>query len=174
MKSLLHLLLMVSGASMLAAGEPTTDRVFQDYAPEYLEIRAVSVQTAADTGWFNNGKSRVKIQAEVTQVYRSASGLRTGQKIQIDFDRKNSTGFGDTQPTVPAEGAVTTAFLRKAGAIYLPAARQYTFAPLSQQQLNQLNPRRNPATSATTSAPTPPADTDLQPHSEDGEALPSR
>jgi len=52
------------------------DRAFQDFAPEYLEIRVLNVQVITENDLFNQGKSRIKIQAEVRQSYRSATGLQ--------------------------------------------------------------------------------------------------
>ncbi|MDR0532486.1 MAG: hypothetical protein LBH01_00865 [Verrucomicrobiales bacterium] len=167
------------------------DRAFQDYAPEYLEIKILAMQVNMENDLFNQGKSLVKIQAEVRQSYRSATGLKSGQRILINYERKNSAGFGDTQPTVPKEGSVTAAFLRKDKdeSFYVPAAQQYTFAPLTAAQMSRLNPRKKLLISGLDETPAPDAQTqpapagDIQLRQEDSpqspkpaaeDALPSR
>jgi hypothetical protein len=155
------------------------DRVFQDYAPEYLEIKVTGMQIGMENHLFNNGKSQIRLQAEVLRVYRSGSGLRAGQTIPINYERKNSTGFGDTQPTMPKKGDVTAAFLRQDGDHYVPAAQQYTFAPLTAAQMERLNPRQSAAAAGTASpavddagraAPAPAPASDIQLRPEDSAA----
>jgi hypothetical protein len=155
------------------------DRAFQDFAPEYLEIQPLKVQIITENNLFHQGKSIIKIQADVLQVYRSNSGLKSGQKIQINYERKNSAGFGDTQPTIPAEGVVTAAFLRKEKDQnnFVPAAQQYTFAPLTPEQMERINPRKKlvVSDSAPANAETPAAApaTDIQLRPEESNKAPA-
>jgi hypothetical protein len=143
------------------------NRAFQDYAPEYLEIQPVTVQVIAENDLFHQGRSIIKIQADILQVYRSGAGLKPGQKIQINYERKNSIGFGDVQPGIPAEGVATAAFLRseKRKNCFVPAAQQYTFAPLTPEQMERINPRKKAA------GATPPA-SDIRLRIEDSNKAP--
>ncbi|MDR1144674.1 MAG: hypothetical protein LBK71_00865 [Verrucomicrobiales bacterium] len=160
---------------------PDHGRAFREHAPEHLEIKVLKVQIAARSGLFHQGQSLIKIQATVTQVYRSGAGLQPGQTILIHYARKNSIGCGDIQPTVPAEGAVTAAFLRQQPdeTIFAPAARQYSFAPPAAPHIELLHSRQKAAGNGATaadSAAQPPAD-EIQLRAEDAateDPLPTR
>ncbi|NJK92504.1 MAG: hypothetical protein HC904_12135 [Blastochloris sp.] len=91
-------------------------RPYQDVAPEYLEIRVLRVDQQRG-GALNGSNSRVNIQAEVLQVFRSGSGLRPGNTINLSYIRKSEAGTGSLEPSIPKEGATVPAFLRKKGIV---------------------------------------------------------
>jgi hypothetical protein len=130
------------------------DRAYQDVSPEYIEIKVNKVEIKEEQGMFHSGQSLIKIQTDITQVYRTATGLKPGQPLQIIFQRKNSIGYGDIQPTIPSEGSYTVAFLRKDGDTYVPAAQQYTFVPLTPAQMAKINPRKSIPTAKTVTTDT--------------------
>ncbi|MDR1192516.1 MAG: hypothetical protein LBK60_12775 [Verrucomicrobiales bacterium] len=154
---------------------PNGNRVYQDHAPEYLQLKILDVQSVKDESWFRQGQSHITVQAEIIQVQRSASGVRPGQRIDIHYQRKNSIGPGDPQPTVPIAGAITPAFLRKNKdtAWFIPAGRQYTFVPLTQEQAARLAPPAAVLEPAATATPLPRPAGDIQLHPEEPAAAPA-
>ncbi|MDZ4787762.1 MAG: hypothetical protein SH807_02370 [Blastochloris sp.] len=146
MKSLCFLLLLLTLPMLNCRAEKAWDdgyRPYQDVAPEYLEIRVTQAQVKG-AGSFYASSSTVELRAEVTQVFRSSSGLAPGNPITIRFKRKSQAGSATLEPSIPVEGKVVPAFLRKKGNVYEPAALHHTFEPLSSQQLMVLS-KSNPS-----------------------------
>lgn len=133
---LLALVLLPLFAAQAEKGETWDDgyRAYQDVAPEYLEITVSKVELK-DGGSLFGSNSNVQVQAAVSQVFRSASGLRQGRNIVIAYSRKSQAGPLSLQPSVPKEGQTVPAFLRKKGDVYVPAALHHSFEPLTSHQL---------------------------------------
>jgi hypothetical protein len=112
-------------------------RPYQDVAPEYLEIKIIKVQLN-DGGALFGSASKVVLQAEVAQVFRSSTGLQPGNSILITYKRKSEAGPLVLQPSIPKEGSTVPAFLRKKSPGYEPAALHHSFEPLTSQQLTAL------------------------------------
>jgi hypothetical protein len=133
-------------------------RAYQDIAPEYLEISISKVEIKDGASMFGSS-SKVEVQAEVTQVFRSASALKQGSRIVIAYTRKSAAGTNTLEPSIPKEGETVPAFLRKKGNRYEPAALHHTFDALTPQQLIVLGKSGSakPATPAeSVKDPTPP------------------
>lgn len=113
-------------------------RPYQDVAPEYLEIEINKVITDAGSSFYASS-SRVTIEARVSKVFRSATGLVNGTPLTITYTRKSQAGTAILEPTTPQQGSVVPAFLRKKGNRYEPAALHHSFVPLTPQQLQVLN-----------------------------------
>ncbi|MDD5261265.1 MAG: hypothetical protein PHD76_05380 [Methylacidiphilales bacterium] len=133
-------LLCLAAHAQTNPSEPWDDgyRRFQDYAPEYLEIKVTHVETRQSNGFFSGAKTNVSIEAQVQRVFRSASGLQPGGTILIHYTRKATAGSADLNPPIPEENKIVPAFLRKSGALYEPAAYHHSFSPLTARQVEAL------------------------------------
>jgi len=141
MKRTLPSLLLCLLTVLTARAEKAWDdgyRPFQDVAPEYLEIKIIKV-TLKDGGSMFSSNSKVELEADVNQVFRSTSGLQQGSRIVINYTRKSQAGPMTLQPSIPREGQTVPAFLRKKSGFYEPAALHHSFEPLTSQQLMQLS-----------------------------------
>ncbi len=133
-------LLCLAGHAQTNPTEPWDDgyRRFQDYAPEYLEIKVTHVETRQSNGFFSGAKTNVSIEAQVQRVFRSTSGLQPGGTILIHYTRKPTAGSADLNAPIPEENKIVPAFLRKSGALYEPAAYHHSFSPLTARQVEEL------------------------------------
>lgn len=141
MKILRTLLVVLALSSFNASAAGNWDdgyRPYQDVAPEYLEIEVNKVTTDAGSSFYASS-SRVTIEARVTQVFRSSTGLTIGAPLTIAYTRKSQAGTAVLEPTIPAQGSVVPAFLRKKGNRYEPAALHHSFVALTSQQLQVLS-----------------------------------
>jgi len=116
---------------LFAAIEPKYYRREQDAAPEYLTIKVLRVNKDFN---FLARSRQIEVTAEVTGVYRSASGLQPGDKIRIRYTHfRPGQGWVGPRPIPILEKKRTyPAFLTKDTQHngYLPAARGASFEPL--------------------------------------------
>jgi hypothetical protein len=154
------LALLLTSALTLQAEKAWDDgyRAYQDVAPEYLEIQITRV-ILKDGGSMFGTNSRVELQATVSQVFRSSTGLQPGKTILINYTRKSQAGPLTLDPTLPQEGQTVPAFLRWKKNHYEPAALHHSFEPLTSQQLSLLSKSVSPKSSLTANRPLIPAQT---------------
>ena len=118
-------------SSPLARAElpPSAYEAMQAQAPECLRIQVLKV--SIQSGEIRTEKN-VKLTASVLNVARTASGLKDGDIITINYlVRERSAGWvGPGQVPVLAEGAVNVAYLEKIANSneYQPAAGIMTFS----------------------------------------------
>ena len=128
LKLLLVLPALLAIAQLSAEIHPKYYAEMQQSAPEKLEIEVKDV----DSGWcfFWCGSREIEIEAIVTRVTKSASGLTIGQSIQICYTHFTpGNGWAGPRPIpILKEDRKYPAYLSKdSDACYGPAARGYSF-----------------------------------------------
>jgi hypothetical protein len=120
------LILFIAGAPA-AFGElpPYVYKNLQDNAPEHLRIKVLSVKT-------KEGKdgAQVSVEAIVTKVMRSASGLRVGDVIRIEYFHSTSHVPGPGPVALLVQEQSYEAFLSRNSTpdkTYSPGARGHSF-----------------------------------------------
>ncbi|HJT81074.1 MAG TPA: hypothetical protein VJ719_07750 [Chthoniobacterales bacterium] len=123
--------LAVAISAMYAELPPQVYRQYQDEAPEAVSLTVRSVKQAEKE---EKEFTLISIVAEarIDKVTRSASGLRPGDVIRIEYQhRKDKEPVpGPSQPDIVAEGKTYPAFLRKqSDGSYGIAAGGFSFKP---------------------------------------------
>lgn len=124
----------------LAEIEPKYYRQWQDKAPEVLSIRVGAVRPTITTQRHRSGdglliSTRVEAEATVQKVERSASGLKQGDAIRIQYvtTRAEPPMAGPRPLPVLKRGETYPAFLLGVSkGLYAPAAQGASFEPLIQ------------------------------------------
>ena len=127
--ALLVLLLISSGTVGRAELPPYVYKDMQANAPESLVIKVLSVKTK-NSDEPQLVRVSVTVEARVTQVNRTQSGLRAGRLIRIKYDhrRYKEPMAGPSEVPVLKKGQTLPAYLKKNDtADYAPAAGGYTF-----------------------------------------------
>jgi hypothetical protein len=120
--------------------EPKYYREWQDKAPEVLTIRVGAVKPVVTTNRHGGGdalliQTRVEAEATVETVERSASGLKPGDAIRIQYvtTRSEPPMAGPRPLPVLKRGETVPAFLLAVSrGLYAPAAKGASFEPLIQ------------------------------------------
>lgn len=121
---------MIAGS--LAALPPSAYRGDQESAPEALVIQVLAVKSEVSTD-SQQTVTTVNAKARVSEVVRTASGLKPGDEIAIaytnvEFKRDERRVGPSSYIPVLVEGKTVPAFLSTNGkGSYLPAARVYSF-----------------------------------------------
>lgn len=116
--------------------EPKYYRVWQDRAPEALTVKVLSVRTTVTTERHRAGvvtQTRVEAQAQVERVDRSATGLKPGDALRINYtiSRAQPPVEGPRELPLLKGGASTPVFLLAISrGVYGPAAKGASFEPL--------------------------------------------
>jgi len=118
--------------------EPKYYREWQDKAPEVLTIRVGAVRPVVTTNRHRNGdalliQTRVEAEATVETVERSASGLKPGDAIRLQYvtTRSEPPMAGPRPIPVLKRGETVPAFLLAVSkGLYAPAAKGASFEPL--------------------------------------------
>ncbi len=105
----------------------------QESAAEQLSIHVDEVKVALCESC---EEQAVEVQATVTKVSKTSTGLKVGVKIQIKYKHFSPKGEGWAGPRpipILLKGATHPAFLKRAekGSHYLPAAMGYSFELLN-------------------------------------------
>lgn len=132
------LVLASSPAPARAEIDPKYYRAWQDQAPEALTIRVGAVKPAVTTNRHQGSDSllittRVEAEATVEAVERSASGLKPGDTIRIQYTttRAEPPMPGPRPLPVLKRGEVVPAFLLGVSkGLYAPAAKGASFETL--------------------------------------------
>lgn len=123
-------LLVCLSASALAELPPYVYRDMQAKSPERLTIKVKSVKTQ-ERDEPDRRLIDVTVEAEVTEVARTASRLKPGQSIRIRYTHSDfkQPMAGPSQVPILREGETYPAFLGKdkGGDAYAPAAGGYSF-----------------------------------------------
>lgn len=131
MKHLLVLLLLLTVGTLSAEIAPEQYREMQLNAPEYVEIKVLSVSKSYN---LFSGNTKVKANAEVRTVIRSESNLTVGDRITIRYTHDKPRKFWAGPRSIPIlkKKEETTAFLAfdTETLVYVPAARGASFEPL--------------------------------------------
>jgi hypothetical protein len=133
-------LVFAAAAPSLAEIEPKYYREWQDKAPEVVTIRIGAVRPAVTTNRHRDGdtlliQTRVEAEATVEAVERSASGLKPGDAIRIQYvtTRSEPPMAGPSPLPVLKRGETVPAFLLAVSkGLYAPAAKGASFEPLIQ------------------------------------------
>ena len=127
---LLAALALVLGLAVVRAElPPDAYRSYQVASPEALTIKVKSVKIAKHRQ-ASGMRSEIEAEAEVQAVKRSASGVRIGDVIRINYSHISYSQpmAGPSQPDIIREGASYPAFLMKTkNGAYTLAARGYSF-----------------------------------------------
>ena len=118
--------------------EPKYYRQWQDKAPEVLTIRVGAVKPAVTSERHRSGDgmlihTRVEAEATVEKVERSASGLKPGDTIRIQYlsTRAEPPMAGPRPLPVLKRGEAYPAFLLGVSkGVYAPTAKGASFEPL--------------------------------------------
>jgi hypothetical protein len=128
----------MTAAPLLAEIHPKYYREWQDKAPEVVTIRIGAVKPAVTTNRHRDGdtlliQTRVEAEATVEAVERSASGLKPGDAIRIEYTttRAEPPMEGPRPLPVLKRGETVPAFLLAVSkGLYAPAAKGASFEPL--------------------------------------------
>lgn len=131
-------LVLAASPAARAEIEPKYYRDWQMKAPEALTIVPVSVRPVVTTGRPRSGEgllihTSVEAEAIVESVTRSASGLKPGDSIRIEYKstRAEPPAAGPRPIPVLKRGQSYPAFLLGVSkGLYAPAARGASFEPL--------------------------------------------
>ena len=119
-------ILLVLAFALPAAAElsPEVYRGMQKAASEYLEIEIVSVTTSKGSTAIT-----VSARAKIVGIHRTASELKIGQEIQIEYAHDTRKMIGPRPIPVVKKGGKHPAFLSKnhRNPYYEPAARGFSF-----------------------------------------------
>lgn len=118
--------------------EPKYYRIMQDRAPEHATVRVTAVKTSvsrdkATTGNFTIVNTKVEAQAQVTAVAKTATGLKVGDAIRIEYvsQRAEPAMAGPRPIPVVKAGETYPAFMVGVSrGVYGAAARGASFQPL--------------------------------------------
>jgi hypothetical protein len=129
------ILLLVPVATLFAEINPMYYREMQEKAPERLRIRPTDVSR----DWYFWRRTRkVKVEAEVISVVKSAAGLSKGNKVYFEYETyEPEQGWAGPRPMPLLEEGVECDFFgektgvnKKKGVILEPGARGYSFDSL--------------------------------------------
>lgn len=119
----LLMIFAVHTQTVFAELPPAAYREMQKQAPEYLEIKVISVKIVEVTDGVN-----VEIKAQVTAVNRSKSQLTSGAAIQINYMHNTKLLIGPSPIPILKKGKTYPAFLKAVGKeVYGPAAMGRSF-----------------------------------------------
>jgi len=115
-------------ATVCAELPPYVYQELQEKSPEALNIRVESVKLDKHEEP-NFTRVSISAQAKVESVTRSASGLKPGDTIRINYSQVSYKRpvAGPSEPDILEKGERYPAFLSGTDGIYSPAARGYSF-----------------------------------------------
>lgn len=128
---LLPVALLFFCVAVFAEMSPAVYKKMQEESPESLRIKVLSVRTSASRKP-NRTVTSVAVRARVLSAERTASNIKTGSVILVEYTHTayDQPMAGPSQVPVLSEGKVYPAFLRKAArkSLYEPAAGGFSFS----------------------------------------------